>query len=59
LVADLRALELPPKIVILAVRPEVENAAIATGADAFICKNGPPEELLAYLSTMRNAKHVE
>jgi DNA-binding NarL/FixJ family response regulator len=59
LIADLRKLELPPKIVILAVRPEVENAAMAAGADAFVSKNGSPQELLACLSTMRNAKYVE
>jgi DNA-binding NarL/FixJ family response regulator len=57
LVADLRALELPPKIVILAVRPEDKNAAMAAGADVFIGKIGPPDELLAFLSTIRNTKH--
>jgi DNA-binding NarL/FixJ family response regulator len=56
LVADLRALELPPKIVILAVRPEVENAAMAAGADAFVSKNGSPQELLAFLSTIMMSK---
>ena len=57
LLADLHVLELPPKIVILAVRSELENAAMAAGADAFVSKNGPPQELLAYLSTMRITKH--
>ena len=58
LLADLQALDMPPKIVVLSVRPEVENAVMAAGADAFVNKNGPPEELLAYLHTMRNTKHV-
>ena len=36
LIADLQALELPPKIVVLSVRPEEKNAAVAAGADAFV-----------------------
>ena len=58
LLADLQALDMPPKIVVLSVRPEVKSTALASGADAFADKSGSPEELLAYLHTMRNTKHV-
>jgi DNA-binding NarL/FixJ family response regulator len=54
LLADLHVLDLSPKIVVLSVRPELENAAMAAGADAFVSKNGPPQELLAYLSTIED-----
>ena len=58
LLADLQALDMPPKIVVLSVRPEVKSTALAAGADAFAEKNGSPGELLTYLHTMRNTKHV-
>ena len=46
LVADLRGLELPPKIIVISVRPEDKDEAMAAGADGFIGKNAPPDELL-------------
>jgi DNA-binding response OmpR family regulator len=35
-----------PRIVVLSTRPESEAAALAAGADAFVCKADPPERLL-------------
>lgn len=35
-----------PRIVVLSTRPESEAAALAAGADAFVCKGDPPERLL-------------
>lgn len=35
-----------PGIVVLSTRPESEEAALAAGADAFVCKGDPPERLL-------------
>ena len=58
LVADLRALDLSPRIIVLSVRPEEKNAAMAAGADAFISKDEPPDELLVYLRTLKKSKHV-
>ncbi|NIV37698.1 MAG: response regulator [Anaerolineae bacterium] len=34
-------------IIVLSAQPEVEAAALATGADAFVSKADPPEKLLA------------
>ena len=39
-------------VVIMSARPEVRRAALVAGADAFISKTDPPEQLLAAL------KHV-
>jgi DNA-binding NarL/FixJ family response regulator len=49
LLADLRALERRPKIIVLAVRSEVESEAMAAGADAFVTKSAPPDRLVAVL----------
>ncbi len=53
LVGDIRALELPLKIVVLSVQPEEEGAAMAAGADAFVSKADPPDQLMAVLNNMR------
>jgi DNA-binding NarL/FixJ family response regulator len=58
LIADLQALDLSPRIIVISVRPEEKNAAMAAGADAFASKNGPPDELLVYLRTLKKSKHV-
>ena len=57
LLADLQMLDLSPKIVVLSVHPEELNAAMAAGADAFVSKTEPPDELLIYLRTMNSKKH--
>ena len=46
LIADIRGLAAPPKIVVLSVNPEIEAPALAAGADAFISKNESPDRLL-------------
>jgi CheY-like chemotaxis protein len=38
-----------PKMIVLSGRPESEQAALAAGADAFVCKADPPERLLSTL----------
>ena len=53
LIADILRLESPPKIVVLAVRPEVEEEALSAGADAFFSKNRPPDELLEVVRSFR------
>jgi DNA-binding NarL/FixJ family response regulator len=52
--ADLHALERRPQIIVLSVRPEVESAALAAGADAFVTKSAPPDQLVTILRDMRS-----
>jgi DNA-binding NarL/FixJ family response regulator len=37
------------RVIALSVRPDVEQAALAAGADAFVSKTDPPERLLVAL----------
>ena len=46
LINDIGGLVSPPKIVVLAVDPEVKALALSAGADAFVGKNTSPDELL-------------
>ena len=52
--ADVRALERRPQIVVLSVRPEVESEAMAAGADAFVTKAESPDRLIATLRDRRS-----
>lgn len=56
LVSDLHHLEHPPKIIVLSVDPQVKATALAAGADAFISKNVPPDNLLSMLREMRQSE---
>ena len=47
LLAELRALNDRLRIVVLSTQPEDRVAAIAAGADAFISKVDPPDQVLA------------
>lgn len=49
LLTDIHHLECPPKIIILSNRPEEEEKIIAAGADYYIAKNAPPDNLLPIL----------
>ena len=56
LINHLRHLEHPPKIIVLAIDPQVKATALASGADAFISKNVPPDDLLSMLREMRQSE---
>ena len=56
LISDLHHLEHPPKIIVLSVDPQVKATALAAGADAFISKNVPPDNLLSMLREMRQSE---
>jgi len=53
LLKDIRGLESPPKIVVLSINPEDRITALDAGADAFIDKRLPPDELLEVLRLMK------
>jgi DNA-binding NarL/FixJ family response regulator len=53
LLSDIRGLESPPKIVVLSIKPEVKDPALSAGADAFISKNAPPEDMLELIRSLR------
>ena len=53
LLADLHGLEASPRIVVLSPRSEEERPALSAGADAFVSKNAPPEELLGLIRSLR------
>jgi len=53
LLADLGRLKPRPKLVVMAVWPDVKQPALAAGADAFVSKSVPPSELLVVLRTMQ------
>jgi DNA-binding NarL/FixJ family response regulator len=55
LLDQIKALEPPPKIIVLSVRPEVEKLALAAGADGFISMNEPPDELLEVVRWLRDS----
>lgn len=52
LVPELRALCPRVRLVVLSGRPEAARAALAAGADAFVSKGDPPEQLLAALQAV-------
>lgn len=41
-------------MIVLSGRPEVRQEALAAGADAFVSKSDPPEQLLAVLHSMNS-----
>jgi DNA-binding NarL/FixJ family response regulator len=56
LIEDIQALKLPIRIVVLSVRPEDEITALESGADAYIGKINPPDDLIDCLRKLRDAK---
>ena len=53
LVRDIKALELPPKIIAESIYPEDESEALAAGVDHFIAKDTHPDELIGVLNTLK------
>lgn len=51
----LRGLPNPPKIIVLSVDPGMKDAALAAGADVFISKNAPPDELLEIIQSFKKS----
>jgi two-component system, NarL family, invasion response regulator UvrY len=53
LVSDFHHLEPPPKVIVLSSHPQTEAPTLAAGADGFVSKTAPPDELLPLLRRMR------
>ncbi|MBC8422404.1 MAG: response regulator transcription factor [Chloroflexi bacterium] len=47
------------KVIALSGRPEARRAALAAGADAFVSKGNPPEQLLAAVNDYQCGRHKE
>ena len=52
-VSDLHSQKCPPKIIVLALNPQIKGAIMAAGADGFISKNAPPDDLLQILNRIQ------
>jgi DNA-binding NarL/FixJ family response regulator len=53
LVRSLHRLESRPKIIILSIDPRLKEKILAAGADGFISKDAPPDDLLPIINRMR------
>ncbi len=40
-------------VIVLSGKPEIRQAALAAGADAFVSKSEPPEHLLAFMRSIK------
>jgi DNA-binding NarL/FixJ family response regulator len=49
----LHSIETQPHIVVLHVQPETRGEAETAGADSFISKDGPPDQLLRILNEIK------
>jgi DNA-binding NarL/FixJ family response regulator len=59
LLSALRALDISPRVVVFSSRVEVEQAALKSGVDAFLCAYDPPERFLNVLRTLGDpAEHA-
>jgi len=47
------------KVIALSGRPEARGAALAAGADAFVSKGDPPEQLLAAVNDCCHRQHKQ
>jgi DNA-binding NarL/FixJ family response regulator len=59
LLVILHTLHSRPKVIALSGRPEVRQAALDAGADAFVSKGDSPERLLETLRKIGNNRVVE
>jgi len=56
LLTDFQTLQCRPKVIVLSSNPETKDAIMAAGADEFIGKNAPADELLPILRRMRSSE---
>ena len=53
LLADIQGLESSPKMVVLSNRSDEKDPALSAGADAFVSKSAPPEEVLELIRSLK------
>ena len=58
-IKNLRSIETEPHIIVMHVQPETRPAASAVGADHFIVKNTPPDQLLMMLHELKRERIQE
>jgi len=58
LIAEIRAHDSQLKIIVTSIRPEDKSAVIASGANNFVVKNSPPDNLIDLLTTMRSTPTI-
>jgi DNA-binding NarL/FixJ family response regulator len=58
-IRNLHSIETQPDIIVLDVRPEIKYEAEAAGADDFISKADPPDQLLAILQKLKKGRNQE
>jgi DNA-binding NarL/FixJ family response regulator len=54
-----RELDRQPRVIVLGVKPESRQSALAAGADAFVSKGEPPKRLLAALRALPEGEKRE
>ena len=59
LLRALRALEARPRVIVFSSRMELEQAALKSGADAFLCAYDPPATFLRVLRTIGGPEEHE
>jgi DNA-binding NarL/FixJ family response regulator len=52
-IKNLHLIESQPQIIVICIQPEIRREAEDAGADAFISKDKPPDELLSVLCKIR------
>ena len=55
-IKNLHSIETQPDIIVLDVRPEIRHEAEEAGADGFVSKDSPPDQLLMILHELRKEK---
>ena len=58
-IRNLHSIETQPDIIVLDVRPEIRYEAETAGADGFVSKDSPPDQLLTILRKLKQERNQE
>ena len=59
LILAIKGLDVTPEVIALSRRPESEASALEAGADVFVSKANPPEEVLGALRTLAQGRRAK